>query len=174
MPMIKNPWAEALGNEMTKAWRKAYATTKAILVWGGIEPEFAKLGISAENTYKASPDRNGYMTIPSVYELADEDFERLEAIPEEDWNQAVAWRYAEGSNMGPPDRRVIVNGRHMQGWHGHSHWPGRRYDDLLQYMCDEIGASQPRNVTALAVDLARANNLALGQLFAKYQPTKTP
>ena len=147
---------------------------KEILVWGDIEPEFAKLGIQSKHVYQGSSEA----LIPSVYELTDEDFDRLRAIPEEEWNQAVAWRYAEGSHLGPTaDHRVIVNGRYMQGWHGHDHRPGRRYDSLLEYLC-AYGVSQPRNISALTADLSRSNNLTLGQLFAKFQPlnivAKTP
>lgn len=47
-------------------------------------------------------------------------------------------------------------------------WP-REYDYLTEYMCDEIGASMEKNVCALAVDLARINNITMGELFTKYQ-----
>jgi hypothetical protein len=47
----------------------------------------------------------------------------------------------------------------------HSH----TYDNLTTYMCDELGASQPRNVCALAVDLARANGMTMAKLFETYE-----
>lgn len=44
-----------------------------------------------------------------------------------------------------------------------------RYESLLEYLCENIGASQPRNVCALAVDLAKYNNMTMGELFTKYE-----
>lgn len=44
----------------------------------------------------------------------------------------------------------------------------REYSDLLTYFCEEIGASTEKNVCALAVDLAKQNNLTLAELFKKY------
>ena len=43
------------------------------------------------------------------------------------------------------------------------------YNTLLDYMNKVIGASQPRNVCALAVDLARANGMSMSELFKIYQ-----
>lgn len=43
------------------------------------------------------------------------------------------------------------------------------YSNLLEYFCDELGASQPRNVCALAVDLAQMNNMKMSELFQNYQ-----
>jgi hypothetical protein len=62
----------------------------------------------------------------------------------------------------------------MIGWDGDRRLDGKRawnreYDHLLQYLCDEIGASVEKNVMALAMDLAKMNGLTLAQLFKKYQ-----
>ena len=45
----------------------------------------------------------------------------------------------------------------------------REYENLLSYMCNEIGASTESNIIALAVDLARANGKTVAQLFQTYE-----
>lgn len=47
--------------------------------------------------------------------------------------------------------------------------PLEEFYDLLQYLCDEMGCSSPRNVCALTKDLAKYNNMKLSELFLKYQ-----
>ena len=42
------------------------------------------------------------------------------------------------------------------------------YKDLLEYFCEELGASTEKNVCALAVDLAKYNGLTLSELFKIY------
>ena len=44
------------------------------------------------------------------------------------------------------------------------------YESLFDYLCNYMGASNPTNVTALSMDLAKANHLTLADLFKKYQP----
>ena len=61
-----------------------------------------------------------------------------------------------------------INGHEIICWERDDHY-NDEYDTLLDYMCDEIGASQPRNVCALAVDLARANGISMAELFSIYQ-----
>jgi len=45
----------------------------------------------------------------------------------------------------------------------------REYNNLLEYFCDEIGASMEKHICALAVDLAMINGITMGELFRKYQ-----
>ena len=45
----------------------------------------------------------------------------------------------------------------------------RKYHDLLTYFCDALGASQPKNVCALAVDMAKYNGMSMAELFQKLQ-----
>ena len=42
-------------------------------------------------------------------------------------------------------------------------------DNLLSYLCDEVGASTFKNVCALTIDLAKYNNMKLSELFEIYQ-----
>ena len=45
----------------------------------------------------------------------------------------------------------------------------REYKNLSEYLTEELGASQPRNVCALAVDLAKANGMSMAKLFEVFE-----
>lgn len=125
----------------------------------------------------------------SMCDLNDEDFEKL--CPEGMWRSAI------GSNMGRPDVEYKIKNNTILAWDGNSRsdyeseckecsdrkngtcegteddfiecFGAREYSGLLEYLCEELGASQPRNVCALAVDLAKYNNMTMGELFTKYE-----
>ena len=100
-------------------------------------------------------------------DMSEEKF--VELAGEDAW-----WRSAEGSVLGSPDTKVYINGHELFGWSGR-YWEDIDEDDefeirsnnLSDYLCDVIGASQPRNACALSVDLARYNNMTMAELFAK-------
>lgn len=121
--------------------------------------------------------------------ITDEQFER--------WSEADAWwRQSDGSIMGSPCYDFIINGHPIVAWRDH-HWENRyredweylskdekseykdvddycdtwmitEYKDILDYFCEELGASTERNVCALATDLAKYNNITIAELFRKY------
>lgn len=113
-----------------------------------------------------------------VYSVSDELFDVMCDMTEERFEELAGeyawWRSAEGSNLGTPDTKVYINGHELLGWAGEP-WDDEDEDDefeiyassLSDYLCDVIGASQPKNVCALAVDLARYNNMTMGELFTK-------
>ena len=102
-----------------------------------------------------------------------------------------------GSNMGRPDVEYRIKDNTILAWDGNSRsdyesecnkcldrksgacdgteddfnecYGAREYSGLLEYLCEEIGASQPKNVCALAVDLAKYNHMTMGELFTKYE-----
>ena len=47
-----------------------------------------------------------------------------------------------------------------------------KYDNLLEYFCDELGASTAKNVCALATDLAKYNEMSMALLFKLYGGSK--
>ena len=134
--------------------------------------QFIKNGIDGKRTYKG--DRY------EVWEVTNEMFDIMCDMSEELFVELAGedawWRSAEGSNLGAPDTKVYVNGHEMIGWAGEP-WEDEDEEDefeiyasnLSNYLCDVIGASQPRNVCALAVDLAKYNNMTMGELFTKYE-----
>ena len=107
------------------------------------------------------------------------------------------WRSAAGSCLGSPDDTFTVNGQTIRAWDGklrlnyyHDNCKDceefentcqgndedlkiclgeRKYDNLLTYLCEELGASSEKNVCALCVDLAKYNNMTMTELFQKYQ-----
>ena len=158
---------------------------------------FIALGINPKETFKGSigywPDFKVWEIQNEDYEtlcdVTDEQFER--------WSEEDAWwRYAEGSNMGIADTEFEVNGHTIIGWRNQyriydllhdwdnlpqpdraeyddfneycNTWLPRKYKDILEYFCEEFGASTERNVCALAKDLATYNNITMAELFRKY------
>lgn len=123
-------------------------------------------------------------------DMSEEEFFKLAG--DEAW-----WRYSEGSNMWSPDVEWEINNQKIFAWDSNRRdeyefecencsdresgtcegtkedfedcFGAREYLKLTEYLCEEIGASQPRNVCALATDLAKYNNMTLGELFTKYE-----
>ncbi len=139
--------------------------------------------INAMKTYQGNKTNTDFR---QVWELEDEDFEKLSNISDDDWLGDYGWyRYAEGSNMEIVDRRYNINNHYIKAWDGvgREDWEEenkkvspddrwfepRKYSNLLEYFCEELGASTERNVTALAIDLAKQNGIKMSELFKKYQ-----
>lgn len=152
---------------------------KEILTFGDITKDFLRLDVEIRQTY----DSEDY----GVCEVTEEEFKILCDDGETDvtW-QDGGWRYNEGSNQGIPNNKVIINNKEIIAWYDDSSdfdseeekqeylkeygtIPLEQYRDLLTYLCDEMGCSQPRNVCALTKDLAKYNNIKLSELFRKYQ-----
>lgn len=140
-----------------------------------LDNTFIFFGINAKKTYELKNKHWDYCEIYQVWELSDEDYEKLCNVDEKDWKDFFGWwRSAEGSNLLSVNHRYNINNHYIKAWDGTSRqgekdWFDRKYDNLLQYFCDEIGASTERNVCAVAVDLAQQNGMTMGELFRKYQ-----
>ena len=162
-----------------------------ILAGGGIHKAFKSLGINAKRTYKSAQEHNY-----EVWELDKKDIRVLEDTYEwlDEWGW---WRFAKGSNMGTACSIFTINGQELIAWDGdqreylYDDWAAesfeeraayhhsfkeyeetmmpRKYETLLEYFANEIGAGMPTNVCALAVDLARANGKTMAQLFKIYE-----
>ena len=161
-----------------------------ILTGDSIEYSFDKLNIDAKRTYRGKRYE--------VWEIAENEFNKLSAIKDEDWKEDYGWyRYAEGSVMGPTDATFMINNHEMVAWSGsyrldlynqwcdedekvhsafyHSfneyenYYMPRKYRTLTKYLVNELGASTESNVCALAVDLAKANGMTLAELFKTYE-----
>ena len=127
----------------------------------------------------------------SLCNMTDEQFERWS-------EEGAWWRCAKGSNMGVPTHEFTINGEKIVAWYDDyidknlteefwydvangdetdadgnleryiAEWHTTDYRDLLEYFCEELGASTERNVCALATDLAKYNNMTMAELFRKY------
>jgi len=136
---------------------------------------FKELKIKAKKTYCLN---NKYCEY-EVWEMSDNDFEVLSNIPNSKWKESWGWwRFSEGSNMGQVFQEYIINGKKIMTWDGKRGEDdqylikSRSYDNLLEYFCDEIGASTETNICALATDLAKQNNMKMSDLFSIYQNNK--
>ena len=129
-----------------------------------------KYGVESSLTYKGERYE--------VWEIDDDLFPEMCDISEEKFvalaGEDAWWRSADGSNLGAPDVKAYVNGYEMLCWSG-------KYcsdkcekleiyaSNLSDYLCNVVGASLPRNVCAVAVDLAKYNGMTMGELFTKYE-----
>ncbi len=117
-----------------------------------------------------------------VWSISNEIFERMCSMTEKEFRRLSgrddAWmRSADGrSHYYFDEGEFTVNGKVMIGWRNKP-WQDENkyynnctnYVDLSEYLCEHMGASQPRNVVACAMDLAKFNNMTMGELFQTYE-----
>ena len=128
-----------------------------------------------------------------VWEVSDDLFDDMCGMSEEEFVELAGedawWRSVEGSILGSPNSTAFINGHEIFVWideEKHDGWcedcgcdieeecneckiEERTFKSLSEYLCDEMGCSQPKNVCALSVDLARYNKMTLGELFSKLE-----
>lgn len=113
-----------------------------------------------------------------VWKVSDELFKKMCDMTEEQFvelaGEEAFWRHSEGSNLGTPYEKNIINGHKLISWSKgylrcEESRKSKKYESLSEYLCDCVGASQPKNVCALAVTLANANGMTMSELFAKYE-----
>lgn len=110
-----------------------------------------------------------------VWEVSNELYEKMCDMSEEEFielsGEDAWWRSSEGSVLGIPDTEFEVNGEYLFGWDSpiYESKKGHKYKDLSEYLCDCVGISLPRNVCAVAMDLAKYNNMTMGELFEIYE-----
>lgn len=118
-----------------------------------------------------------------VWEVSDELFKKMCDMSEEEFvdiaSEDAWWRQADGSVLGYPDDEILINGKKIKCWskeealygscYVHGHYDLKEYGSLSSYLSCEIGVSQPKNVCACAMDLAKYNDMSMGELFNKYE-----
>lgn len=110
-----------------------------------------------------------------VWKVSDELHKKMCDMSEEEFielaGEGAWWRQSYGSNLGYPDTEFEINGKNLVGWDSpiYDSKIGKKYDDLSDYLCNCVGVSQPRNVCACAMDLAKYNDMTMGELFEKYE-----
>jgi hypothetical protein len=141
-----------------------------------LDKAFEELNLYAQKMYQIQNKNWEYCEDYQVWRLADEDFDKLCSITEKDWKEDWGWwRSSKGSNLGSVNHRYNINNHYINAWDGGwrydtpDWYKDRKYKSLLEYFCDEIGASTEKNVCAVAVDLAAQNNITMAELFKKYQ-----
>lgn len=153
------------------------------ILGGELDLAFKELGINAVKTYEGNTNLDDKT---QIWEVDEEGFERLCDLDDDNWEDDWGWwRSAEGSNMYNELDEYTINNSKIIAWDGDNRlafeeenedgdeddrwWFPREYSNLLGYLSEEIGASQPRNVCALAVDLANINNIKMSELFRRCQ-----
>jgi hypothetical protein len=142
------------------------------ILGGNLDEFFNKQFLDRSNEYKKTYVGSTYQ----VWEVSDELLSEMVQIScqttDNEWLEKwfnVWWRYAEGSVLGPCDAFVTIGKYTIYGWKKSSDHDGsffvKEYSDIFEYLCEYIGASQPRNVCACLVDLAKYNNMTMGQLL---------
>ncbi|MFG6369484.1 MAG: hypothetical protein K1W16_13925 [Lachnospiraceae bacterium] len=134
-----------------------------------LKPLFDNTPLTGTKTYSGE--------LYEVWKVSDEVFEFMCNMNDEEFEKLCPegmWRSSTGSNMGFPTECFTVNKRKLKCWDRREELYGKKYrrtkyKSLLEYLCENIGASQPKNVCALAVDLAKHNNMIMGELFTKYE-----
>ena len=110
-----------------------------------------------------------------VWEVSDDLFIKMCNMSEEEFvemaGEDVWWRSSIGSVLGAPYTEFNVNGYDLVAWDStiYESKKGNKYESLSDYLCNCIGASLPRNVCACAMDLAKYNDMTMGELFEKYE-----
>ncbi|AEB77661.1 hypothetical protein ADU80_04830 [Clostridium botulinum] len=154
---------------------------KEILTMGDVTKDFTRLGIEIRQTYNGADY--------GVVEVTEEEFKTLCDEPDDifgAWEKS-GWRYCEGSNQAVPAQKILIMNKEIVAWYDNSDdfdseeekrtyleehngiMPLEKFHDLLQYLCEGMGCSQPRNVCALTKDLAKYNYMKLSELFKIYQ-----
>jgi hypothetical protein len=153
---------------------------------GELDKAIEELQMNAKKTYEIQNKPWEYCETYQVWELSDEEFDKLCEIDEDDWKSEYGWwRGAKGSNLGGVSYRYNINNHYIKAWDGYSRinfmeenknckpedkwFRDRKYKTLLQYFCEELGVSTERNVCAVAVDLAEQNGITMSELFKKFQ-----
>ena len=114
-----------------------------------------------------------------VWKVSDELYEKMCDMSEEEFVELAGedawWRSSEGSILGKPITKSIVNGEPFVCWDDYylpdeyEEEPCKEFESLSEYLCNEVGASLPRNVCACAMDLAKYNDMTMSELFEKYE-----
>lgn len=159
-----------------------------ILTSPGFRSVLDAFGIEGAQTYTYNPDDSIWADGFEVWRIPEEKLSVLSYLSEDEWIDRFDnkwWRYCEGTNLeGGSTHRFKVNGKGLICWSnpefadyetdeeadGQLVFSARdlNYNNVLQYCCEEWGASTPKNVCAICAGLAKLNGMSLNELFSKY------
>lgn len=140
---------------------------------GNMDGYFKRSGIVAVKTWEGE---FGEELNYQVWDITRSEFEKLLKTDDETYKSDEWWRSSNGSNMGLATEEYIINGKNIKAWDGalrkeydNSEVWSREYENLLDYFEGEHGCTEPRNIVALAVDLAAQNGITMAKLLALYE-----
>jgi hypothetical protein len=157
-----------LSDELNKRRSKF---TNEILTFGDCSKEFKRLGINPQYTWSGQWNKDGNITVIKITKnefniLCDENESEIKGV----WKDC-AWRWFEGCILGKPSIQFIINDKEIMAWDIRKN-NKFKYDNLLEYLDDQLGALNCDDTCALTMDLARYNNMTLTELFTRYQGNK--
>lgn len=155
---------------------KGWLTMREIL--GKVSPKaFEVLDVKAKLTFESASYE--------VWEMSESEYQGLCAVPDKTWNDNWGWwRGANGSVMDNPTDTYTINGVEIIAFDGSrrvdnieenktleedEQWiidPKDGFSSLMSYFHHELELSQPRNVTAICIDIAKLNDIKLSELFS--------
>ena len=142
-----------------KSFRIKGVTKMAEILGGhGLDKAIEELGVQAKCTYKG-----GEPHCYEVWELSKHELKKLEEEPV--WDDSWGWYvHAIGSRMGSVFEILTIKRQTIIGWETLD--KETEYDCLTDYFAEGLGVTGGEAVAALGVDLAKANSMTLGKLFA--------
>lgn len=143
------------------------------ILTGKMDDFFKRNNIKAEKEWEGVP----YNSVYQVWKLDKNNYNKLDNTDDNKYNDCEWWQYAESSNKSIPTKEYIINNKSIIAWDSPNredldYYNDREYANLLEYFCYEVGASLEENIIALSVDLAKYNNMTVGELFNTYQRDK--
>lgn len=153
--------------------------SKMVQIFGDkLRPAFEGTGIPAELKYETTRELGRFEYHFEVWELTGENLEKLESIPDDEWNDRGCgwWRMGERSQY--PDGTIhIVNGHEMIGYaleedHLEMFQENEEGSAVFKHVLDYIfrgeQLSTELNIAITCNTLAQANNMTLADFMAKY------
>lgn len=167
------------------------------IIGENLQTFFDNTGIAATKTYSGHIGYWSHFEVWEMSEedyddiciMSDDEYEHFAV--DDSW-----WRGADGSNMDTVNEEFIINDLPITAWRNEGRvsdyeddwndmdkeeqseyknfedflntWFPKEYSHLMEYFCEELGASTERNVCALATDLAKYNNITMAELFRRY------
>lgn len=111
-----------------------------------------------------------------VWEVDEQDLQRIEQIPETNWSSDFGWyRCGNSCFENTLPMIFIVNGKMMFGFDGETtleesdnNVKSREYENLTAYLKHELGCSKVTNIACVCADIATKNMMTMANLFEEY------
>lgn len=139
-----------------------------------LDKAMEELNIKATKTYQGTGESPF-----QVWSVNDEDYNRLLAIGEDQWEHDFGWWRAGGCIFeGQANVEFAVNGEKMMGYNEGSYKSYEDYDDMEpdtdfnsfeEWFYESMGLGKETNMAIFAESLAKDNGLTLTEFMTKYQ-----
>ncbi|PAV30290.1 hypothetical protein CIL05_07420 [Virgibacillus profundi] len=105
-----------------------------------------------------------------VWQMSELEFDRLAAIPDEDWHEDFGWwRNGRCIYEGRATTEYIVNGEKMLGYGSDMELFGNEFITYSQWFNEAMNLSTDTNLVIFAKSLASDNGMSLSEFISKYE-----